>query len=392
MNVFNKATTVAETKYVHDKLQGEIDIIAGVVKVESWSDVQKIVRAGMASKIFSIGDQLTCQRDGIDLVWDIIGIDHDTPADPQFTHSMTLQLHDCFPTTIQFDEKEAFYYAETAIPAGTYHFKIDPTAYTSDNTFKDTGYQFTLTQAVPAGGQLTFPWALGTQASTAKVSSYESASATTAIESSVIVTSGTGGQGLGTLVMAGDFSNNLNAIQRFRYGSNNYKESAIRQWINSDKAAGSVWTPQTKFDRPPTWAATADGFMYGMDTDFLAVLGKTHIVVSHNRTVDGGGYDEMNDYFFLLSRREVYMGDEVGDVIEGEPYPYYSDYSDLSAHGTGADSNRIKYRNGGAALNWWNRTPFISDPCDVRTVATTGSMIYKGAYNSDGVAPACNII
>ena len=80
MNVLDKATTVAETKYVRDKLQGEIDIIAGMVKVESWADVQKAVRSGIAGKIFSIGDQLTCQRGNDTLVWDIIGIDHDTPA------------------------------------------------------------------------------------------------------------------------------------------------------------------------------------------------------------------------------------------------------------------------------------------------------------------------
>ena len=206
-----------------------------------------------------------------------------------------------------------------------------------------------------------------------------------------MVTEGTGGQGLGTLTTAGDFSNNLNSIQRVRYGSNNYKESAIRQWLNSDKAAGSVWTPQTKFDRPPTWAATADGFMYGMDADFLAVIGKTHIVVSRNTVCDGGGYDEMDDYFFLLSRREVYMGNEVSGIIEGEPYPYYSDYSDLSAAGTGADSNRIKYRNGSAQY-WWNRTPNSGYGNYVRNVITTGAMYYYGAYYSSGVAPACNII
>ncbi|MBQ4397562.1 MAG: hypothetical protein II828_08575, partial [Clostridia bacterium] len=39
----------------------------------SWEDVQKIVRAGRASRVFSIGDQLTCQRGNNTLVWDVIG-------------------------------------------------------------------------------------------------------------------------------------------------------------------------------------------------------------------------------------------------------------------------------------------------------------------------------
>lgn len=362
----------------------------GSLKPTSWGNSQALVRSNLIDAVVGIADQFTMQRSNANLVWDVIGKNHDTPADKQYDKSLTLQLHDCFPTSMQFDAPEAFYYCETELPAGTYHFKIDSTYDATYNSFKDTGYQFTLTKPVPAGGQLTFSWAYNAQASAAKVSSYESASATTAIES-VAVTSGTGGQGLGTLTAAGDFTNNLNSIHRVRYGSNNYKESAIRQWLNSDKPAGSVWTPQTKFDRPPSWAATADGFMYGMDADFLAVIGKTHLVVCRNTVCDGGGYDEMDDYFFLLSKRECYMGNEVGSVIEGEPYPYYSDYSDNAAASTGADSNRIKYRNG-AAQYWWQRTPYSGTGNFVRTVFTAGTLYANSAYYSYGVAPACNII
>ena len=85
-------------------VQQQIDALAKLtVPVDSWGDVQKAVRSGLAAKVFSIGDQLICQRAGVNLVWDVIGIDHDTPADPQFTHSMTLQLHDCFTANMQFD-------------------------------------------------------------------------------------------------------------------------------------------------------------------------------------------------------------------------------------------------------------------------------------------------
>lgn len=76
--------------HVHIK---EPDII-----VKSWADVQQIIREGKAKKVFSIGDQLKCVHgDAGILTWDIIGIDHDTPSDPNFTHSITLQLHDSFP-------------------------------------------------------------------------------------------------------------------------------------------------------------------------------------------------------------------------------------------------------------------------------------------------------
>ena len=354
----------------------------------TWAGIRSIVRAGKAADYFIPHEsQLAVERSGAGLVFDVLGIDHDTPSSTRYTHSMTLQLHDQFPTAMQFDAPEAFYYCETALTAGTYYFTIDSTYDTANNDL--SAYQFTLTQSVPAGGQLTFSWTSG-KASAGKVISFASATSTTAIEQ-VSVTEGTDGQNLGNLTIAGDFSNNLNSIHRVRYGSNNYKESAIRQWLNSDKPAGSVWTPQTKFDRPPSWAATADGFMYGMDADFLAVIGKTHIVVSRNTVCDGGGFDEMDDYFFLLSRREVYMGNEVSGVIEGEPYPYYSDYSDLSAPGMGNDSNRIKYR-GGTAQHWWIRTSYSGSGGIVRYVSATGSLYNYTANSSHGVAPACNII
>ena len=389
MNVLN---LVSEESFINqtDKLAVYLAAIAakddGVLRPTSWAGVQSLVRNGLASKVFAIGDQLTCQRGNDTFVWDIIGIDHDTPVDPQFTHSLTLQLHDCFPTILQFDALEAFYYAENGLAAGTYHFTIDGTY---DATYNDlTSYQFTLTQAVPAGGQLCFGWTYNTQASATKVTSYASATSTTAIEQ-VAVSEGADGTNLRKLTAAGDFSNNLNSILRVRYGSNNYKESAIRQWLGSSAAAGSVWTPQTKFDRPPSWAANTAGFMNGMDADFLAVIGKTHIVVTRNTVCDGGGYDEMDDYFFLLSRSEIYGGVEVSGVNEGSPYPYYADYSDLSAAGMGNDSNRIKYR-GGTAQFWWNRTPSFGSGSNV--VYTAGYVGSNGANNSYGVAPACNII
>ena len=362
----------------------------GRIIPKSWNHVQFLVKHGLHKDIFNIKDQFIMQKDNTNLVWDIIGVDHDTPSDPQYTHSMTLQLHDQFPTAMQFDAREAFYYCEEGLPIGTYHFKIDPTYDATYNSFKDTGYQFTLTKPVPAGGQLTFPWSSNVNASTIKVNSFASATSMTPIEQ-VVVSEGTGGQNLGNLTIAGDFSNNLNAIQRVRYGSNNYKESAIRQWLNSSAAAGSVWKPQTKWDRPPAWAATAAGFMNGMDADFLAVIGKTHIIVARNTTCEGGGYDEMDDYFFLLSRREVYMGNEVASVIEGEPYPYYSDYSDLSEPSIRADSNRIKYR-GETAQSWWIRAPYPLSGGSTRGVTPTGALHIGYASYSYGVAPACNII
>ena len=85
------------------------------------------------------------------------------------------------------------------------------------------------------------------------------------------------------------------------------------------------------------------------------------------------------------------MGDEVSSVKEGEPYPYYSNYSDYTSPNTGADSNRVKYKNG--SPQWqWERTPDAGSSGYVRYVGSAGGLNSGSAYGSGGVAPACNII
>lgn len=77
------------------------------IEINSWTDVQNIVRQGIASQVFSIGDQFVCNHATFGaLVWDIIGFDCEVPYDHAYTHSLTLQLHDCLPIKMEFDAAE----------------------------------------------------------------------------------------------------------------------------------------------------------------------------------------------------------------------------------------------------------------------------------------------
>lgn len=350
--------------------------------VSSWENVQKLVRAGLHDKYFAVGDQLVCQKGGSNLTWDIIGFDHDTPNDSQYTHSMTLQLHDCLSSQMLFDAPEALYYAENGLVAGTYCFTIQnyDTTYGGGKT-----YQFEIQNDIAnnAPYQLTFGWDYNTQAVNAKITIYDKYG--NQVEQ-VGVTEGNTGTNLGT---TDGTSTNLNHIHRVRFGSNNYAESAVRQFLNSSAATGSVWSAQTKFDRPPSWNADTAGFMSDLDSDFLAVIGSVQKVTALNTVTDGGGSVTLDDKFFLLSRSEVYGGLE-HDINEGSPYPYYSDYSDLSEAGTGNDTNRIKYINS-IAQKWWLRSPYFTDGNGVRCISTIGEIARYTNY-SYGVVPACNII
>lgn len=363
--------------------------------VSSWADVQKIVRMGLADKVFNIGDQLVSTKGDEQLVWDIIGIDQDTPADKLYTHSMTIQMHGCY-NSLLFDASEALYYAETGLVAGTYNFTLlsgYDTAYGGGKT-----YQFTLTKTVPAGGQLVFAWGYNVQASTCKISSFDSAKSTTAIET-VSVAEGRGGRSLGT---TDGTTANMNHAHRLRYGSNNWTQSTIRQWLNSNQAAGAWWSPQNNFDRPPAYAATTAGFLNGMDSDFLSAIGKVAKYTVLNTVTDGGGSSGRKELIFLLSKSEVYAGLE-NSLNEGGPYAYYKNNSDLSSASTDVDLNRVKNENGWAkywwvqyqnswAKYWWLRTPASGLGSSVLMCNPTGAIESHAAGNEYGIAPACCII
>lgn len=301
--------------------------------------------------------------------------------------------------TLQVDGTEAFYYAEAELPAGTYHVTLGDgydTAYGGGAT-----YQFTLTKAVPAGGQIVWPWAYQKQASEAKISTYASGADTTAIETGVVVTAGSGGVDLGTILIAAQENIDLNSIHRMRYGSNKWSETAMRQHLNSKEAAGSVWTPQSKWDRPPSWAATTAGFMHGLDPEFIKVCADVDLLtalstVSGDTTAAEGsagtGFEVTTDKFFLPSRSEVFGGsDNASD--KGDAWEYYAANSDVpgGSSNSNADSNRVKVNSAGNPAIWWLRSPNVGNGHDVRCVTTSGAINGSYASNSRGVAPACVI-
>ena len=269
------------------------------------------------------------------------------------------------------------YYAEAELPAGTYN--VTPINGWSGGMGNGKTYQFTLTKPVPKGGQIVWNGEWNKDPINYKIKTYESQTSTTEIET-VTPVEGSGGTELTP----------LNHPHRMCYGSNNYKESAIRQLINSAHPAGSVWTPQTKYDRPPNWVTSKAGLINGLDTDFLSVIGKTKKKTARCRLVDTG-IDETNDKFFLLSRSEFYAGNEYSDCDEGSPYPYFANYSDYTSPNTGADKNRIKYKNGAPQL-WWGRTPNSGYAGNVRSVGATGQLRGDSANVTSGAVVACNII
>lgn len=365
--------------------------------VNTWEDIKNAVRLGLGAKLFPVGYEFTTEdaTTGAVITWVVRDHDKHAAANGKLTHSMTLEAKYVYSNsagtylTLVFDAYEALYYAAEEIPAGTYNFTWN---YATGSMVNGT-YQFTLTKAVPAGGQIV----LGTNSSSTaitgcKIATYATVAATAAIESGIVVTEGSEGTSLGTIAATSATSENLNCAQRIMWGSNNYAQSAARQWLNSDAAAGSVWTPTNKFDRAPFWATSKAGFMKGLPADFLAAVQPAAIPCRTNsvfevNSLDGTEYTvntvyTLNDMFFMLSRPEIYGSWDGSSIKDGELLEYYEGLTDIE---------RIKYDAAGSARYCWLRSPHPGYANGERSVHTSGALHSGIAINGYGVAPACII-
>ena len=348
--------------------------------VESFQDVKQIVAQGFGQQAFPVGSQLVANHATLgEVIFDVTAHNHHKAPGSADAPTMTLMMQACINGRM-VDNTEALYYCAKALAAGTYHFTLladyDAT-YGGGKTL-----QFVLSQSVPAGGVLMFPWGYNTQSTATKVSSYASRESTTPIES-VSVVEGSGGTNLGT---ADGKSANMNHSHRIRYGSNNWNESAVRQWLNSAAAANEWWHPQTIFDRPPSYA-NQPGFLAGFDDDFINAVGLVDVTTARNTIyeADGttGGSYTTRDKFFLASMAEVGLGNN-DSVAEGSVMEYYNGAT---------DTDRIKYDIAAptTARHWFLRSPYLKNGNDVCYVMPSGALGNYHANIGNAVAAACVI-
>ena len=382
-----------------DTMNALLAIIAanreGGLEVSSWKSIAQIVKMGLAPRAFPVGSEFTTENsdESTNVLWVVRGHNKHAAANKNFKQTMTLEVKNVYGNSagtykgVVFDATEALYYAPSGLAAGTYHFTLlsgYDTTYGGGKTL-----MFTLKQPLPSGGQIVFPWAYQTQATATKISTYPSADSTQAIESGITVTEGADGSLLGT---ADGNTENMNHTHRIRYGSNNYAQSAVRQWLNSKAAAGSVWKPTNKFDRAPSWATTYNGFMHGLPSEFLEVVQPAVIPCRTNSiyevaSLDGTEFTKdqtynLEDKFFLLSRPEIYGSWDNASYKDGELLPYYDGLT---------NAEKIKRDAAGAARNCWLRSPYPGTASSARIVYTDGSLSSSNANYAFAVAPACII-
>lgn len=378
-------------------------MIAGKVssQPQSYADIKRLIRAGVASSFLDVGDQITTDYAAADgktysAPWDVKHID-DT--------GVYFAMHYAIPEDMQFDAPEAIYYAETELAAGTYHIAVGATY--GDGWKAGQNIQFTLAQAVPAGGQIFIDFATNNAndpTAGRAVNTYATIGAAEAIESTT-TSSGTGGTGLGTIGTGNapqKTNGNLNAISRAVYGSGRYSESAIRQWLNSDAAANAWWTPKNNWDRPPR---TADlnraGFLTRLPADFVKILDYNEITIALN-TAEGFSSDRetVRDRIFLPSIDNLYINPQLADV-ESPAWDYYK----ALAQEAGLPGKLQQWQtytilrhfnltsaNGNLApVHVWLRSAYRGNANGAWNVSSIGNVTSNNAYYALRGCPACKI-
>lgn len=228
---------------------------------------------------------------------------------------MDIEWHYTTPFGVPFDEKEAVYESDTGLAPGTYSITIANNAWLASENGKT--YQFTLTEALPANGQLRANAEYNKTWEGTILSAYTSAYHRTKLFD-VTLTEGSEGTNLGTTDGTGD----VNHFHRLNLGYNRWATSCLRQWLNSTavrntEGNGDGWyVKQAKWDVMPTIALQKDGFLCGYSDDVLGCMLTTKIYTPRNTATDDGGIDVTNDKIFLKSSEQWYAAPD-GTANEG---------------------------------------------------------------------------
>ncbi len=191
---------------------------------------------------------------------------------------------------------------------------------------------------------------------------------------------------------------------RQQYGNNRYKDSNIRQWLNSGGPAGSWWSATHGADAAPADAGMSQptgyddipGYLSNFTANELSKILDTTIRVVKNTVTDGGGSETVVDKVFLLSTTEVGLGNE-NDIAEGTPFTIFnSDASRISYATAQCIANTLsssKPADDSTGWYWWLRTPYAGSSFYARYVGSVGTLNDHYAYHgSSGVRPALNLV
>lgn len=345
-------------------------------------------------------DQVVVHVQASKIDFDVVAIDYDVPVNADLEHTLALWTSDLqLYGSIPFCPAQKLVHVAEALAAGTYNITLDHGAY-DGGTGEDGTYEFTTTQAIPAGGGIRHTKMGEYKASAADYNTAHITGGTfttydangDVIESGLVCTAGSGGTSLGTATAKDPTyraTDSINFTQRQFYGSNRWINSANKEWLNSDApgaGAGQVaswWRASDNFDMPVK--STLPGFLHGMDPAFRAIMQKVR-----KRTAkciaDGYGYEDTEELVFEPSMTELDYGknNSISETAAKADGTLKTELAWDMFIGASND-DRIRYQ-GGVARYYWLRSPNPSYAHNERDVGPSGALHIHDASNAYGVS------
>lgn len=288
----------------------------------SGAQMRALVRTGDAPKVLYPGDLITAgwTWEGTTYPMRMAVAHHYTGADDAHPlkelgdgrtgNCMDLQFIDALPIAFPFEPKQAFYNNVELMSAGQYTFTVSVRAVWGTGAFGTVGqfpYTFTLAEDVPADSQ--WLWDAGKSSSLTQIQIY--APYDGALLQTVTVAAGSTGTSLGTIseLATGDF----NTWARSCEGSNFWKDSAMRAWLNSDS---TDWdSRRARFTRRHPMAGKP-GFLAGLEQSLRDGMASVKVKTEPHQT-DGAAPVETVDMVRLPSSIERYFNSYLGQSTEG---------------------------------------------------------------------------
>jgi hypothetical protein len=308
----------------------------------SGAQMRALVRTGDAPKVLYPGDLITAgwTWEGTTYPMRMAVAHHYTGADDAHPlkelgdgrtgNCMDLQFIDALPISFPFDTRQAFYNNPELMSAGQYTFTVSVSSAWGTGAFGTNGqfpYTFTLAEDVPADSQ--WLWDASASSGITKIVIY--APYDGALLQTVTVAAGDTGTSLGTIseLATGDF----NTWARSCEGSNFWKDSAMRAWLNSDS---TDWdSRRTRFTRKHPMAGKP-GFLAGLEQSIRDGMASVKVKTEPHQT-DGAAPVETVDMVRLPSSIEHYFDSYLrqsanGFKAEGVAFDYWKAVAAANNH------------------------------------------------------------
>jgi len=305
-----------------------IDLLASDKRASLSSDIATIAalcKNGEILELLDYGDQISMAwKEGeteYTPAWNLCHESDEELEDGETVHGAFFEWDKTTPTGCPFDECEALYYFDGTEGAGEHYIAISMNY--GNGWIAGQNIQFNFVNPPAEGDQLVLSHNNYDVNPTGGITWTIYAKGSTEAKETGVTSNGNAGTKLGETSSTSPQATNgrVNAPARVDYGYNRWSQSALRQRLNSEAAAGGWWTPQNEWDRPPAAAATLDGFLHGYSDDVIRHF-KPIKVVTVTNNFDENVEDITYDRVFLASLEQMYAVPQFPGV-EGNYWEYY---------------------------------------------------------------------